>query len=383
MVFPHSFTSELVHALIDEWGLNNHDCILDPFVGAGTTLLAAKEKGVPGTGYDLLPLAVLAADVKVAEYNLNCLSYAWEALQGAIDLDQWQQPTQQYPDLVQQALPGKLLAAFEGISQRIAELECSETERNFFRLAMLALIPRFSRAVATGGWLKWVEPQLALDCLPEAFVGRVEMMMADLQELQFPMLIPGQAGWHARQENARQLPDDDGTYSAVITSPPYPNRHDYTRVFGVELMFHFLNWKETRQVRYQSIESHPEAHPVRPETEEYKQPAQLAKLMKELREKATDARIPTMLDGYFLDLYICFREIKRVCKAGARIAVIVGNAQYYGLPFTVDEFTAELGEQAGLTCDKIITVRYRGNSAQQMGQYGRKPSRESVVIFKR
>jgi hypothetical protein len=38
-VFPHSFTSELVHALIKEWDLASHDHIVDPFVGAGTTLL--------------------------------------------------------------------------------------------------------------------------------------------------------------------------------------------------------------------------------------------------------------------------------------------------------------------------------------------------------
>ena len=64
-VFPHSFTSELVHTLIEEWGLTPSDRILDPFVGAGTTLLAAREKGIPATGYDLLPLATLAARVKV------------------------------------------------------------------------------------------------------------------------------------------------------------------------------------------------------------------------------------------------------------------------------------------------------------------------------
>jgi len=51
-VFPHSFTSELVHQLISDWGLGPKDHILDPFAGAGTTLLAAKEKGIPATGYD-------------------------------------------------------------------------------------------------------------------------------------------------------------------------------------------------------------------------------------------------------------------------------------------------------------------------------------------
>ena len=54
-LFPHSFTGDLVHALIHEWGLSGQDRILDPFAGSGTTLLAAKEMGVRSDGYDLSP----------------------------------------------------------------------------------------------------------------------------------------------------------------------------------------------------------------------------------------------------------------------------------------------------------------------------------------
>ena len=90
-----------------------------------------------------------------------------------------------------------------------------------------------------------------------------------------------------------------------------------------------------------------------------------------------------MLEGYFLDMYLCLREVMRVSCPGAKIAFVVGNAQYSGEPILVDELTAEIGEQVGLKCEKILATRYRGNSAQQMGKYGRNPSRESVVIFRK
>lgn len=90
-----------------------------------------------------------------------------------------------------------------------------------------------------------------------------------------------------------------------------------------------------------------------------------------------------MVEGYFLDMYLCLREVARVCKKGARIAFVVGNAQYNNVPVPVDELTAEIGAQVGLACEKLIAVRYRGNSAQQMGKYGRRPSRESVVVLKK
>lgn len=90
-----------------------------------------------------------------------------------------------------------------------------------------------------------------------------------------------------------------------------------------------------------------------------------------------------MLRGYFLDMYLCLCEAVRVGREGAKIALVVGNARYGGKAILVDEFTAELGERAGLVCREIRAVRWRGNSAQQMGKYGRAASRESVVIFEK
>ena len=114
-------------------------------------------------------------------------------------------------------------------------------------------------------------------------------------------------------------------------------------------MFDFLDWKRLRELRYQSFHSHPEARPQRPSADEYEPP-----------------------DGL---------EEARVCRDGANVAVVVGNARYSGSVIRVDEYTAELGERVGLVCREIRAVRWRGNSAQQMGRYGRVASRESVVLF--
>ena len=90
-----------------------------------------------------------------------------------------------------------------------------------------------------------------------------------------------------------------------------------------------------------------------------------------------------MLHGYFLDMYLCLCEAARVCRQGGKVAFVVGNTQYDGIPILVDEFTAEVGEQAGLVCQEIRVLRWRGNSAQQMGRYGRIASRESIVMFEK
>ena len=378
-VFPHSFTSELVHALVDDWGLTSKDHILDPFAGAGTTLLAAKEKGIPATGYDLSPLAVLAARVKIANYKGTRLDDLWSRLRRKIHPARWNGAAKDYPDLVREALPGKLLGAFDALDRSIGGLDATRTERDFFRLALLATIPEYSRALAEGGWLRWVDRRRRTSTLLADLTEKINLMLEDLEE------APAQRGasWHVRAGDARALPDAASTYSAVITSPPYPNRHDYTRVFGVELMFGFLDWEKTRQLRYQSFHSHPEARPARPDANGYARPYRLARAVARIGRKEKDPRVKEMIEGYFLDLYLALREVRRVCRRKARIAFVVGNAQYRGVPIAVDELTAEVGEQAGLKCEKLLIARYRGNSAQQMGKFGRNPSRETVVVFKK
>jgi len=376
-VFPHSFTDDLVTSLIEEWGLTPKDKILDPFAGAGTTILTAKEKGIPATGYDLSPYAVHAACTKIANYRIERLKKAWATLDKSINPSEWNGTLREYDRLVIQALPGKLLGAFEAIDSSIKSLNCSNSERRFFRLALLRIIPKYSRALPTGGWLSWVENRRNSSSLKTSFEEQVNQMLEDLKAND----IPQRNSWKVRMADARSLPDRNNVYTAVITSPPYPNRHDYTRVFGVELMFAFLDWHGTRKLRYQSFESHPEAHPKRPPVGVYTPPKKLMKILSAIKTQDKDARIGTLLSGYFTDMYLSLHETKRVCKEGARIAYVLGNAQYFGFPIPVDELTAEIGEQVGLTCTKVTIVRYRGNSAQQMGKYGRRAARESIIQF--
>jgi len=378
-VFPHSFSSELVHALIEEWGLTSRDRILDPFAGAGTTILAAKEKGIPATGYDLSPLANLAARTKIANFNLIRLKRASRQLERKLKPSTWNGHYRVYPRLVEEALPGPLLGAFENISNRIDQITCSAEERDLFRLAMLATLPKYSRLVANGGWLQWNRKHKRIETLPRVFREQLERMLTDLGEVR----LNRKPQWTAALSDARQLPDPDGKYAAVITSPPYPNRHDYTRVFGVELMFGFLNWEQTRRLRYQSFHSHPESHPARPDCSGYSCPVRLKRTLTRIKKAGIDPRVLRMLEGYFLDMYLCLREMNRVCRDGAKIALILGNAQYSGEPVHVDELTAQIGEQAGLSCQTLLVARYRGNSAQQMAHFGRNPSRETVVIFQK
>jgi len=90
-----------------------------------------------------------------------------------------------------------------------------------------------------------------------------------------------------------------------------------------------------------------------------------------------------MLKGYFEDLYLTLKALRPRLKKGAICAFVVGNVRYGGVMVPVDEILVQIGEQAGYAFEQAWVARLRGNSAQQMGRFGREPTRESIVILRR
>lgn len=378
-VFPHSFSNSLVKALFSEWGLSAKDSVLDPFCGAGTTLVTARDGGIPAIGYDLSPLGVMITQTKIARYDLAKIEDTWCKLRRRMKGSIAEILGRDYPALVTDAIPKDALSRLDHIRTGIRKCAPTARVRRFFHLALLAILPEFSKAVASGGWLKWEDRTIDEEAVFGEYQKQAEKMLRDVDEYD----TPPHGAWEAEIADARALPHEEPIFTAVITSPPYPNRHDYTRVFGVELLFGFLDEEDTKELRYQTIHSHPEARPNRQDLAEYACPVALDETIQRVSERASDKRVPRLIDGYFKDMYLCLREMQRVCLDGAMIAMVVGNAQYHGIPVLVDDHIAEIGETLGLQCQEIRVVRYRGNSAQQMKKYGRNPSRESIVIFRR
>jgi len=187
----------------------------------------------------------------------------------------------------------------------------------------------------------------------------------------------------AKIGDARKLPAHR-KYDAVITSPPYPNRHDYTRIYSLEMIFDFIsNNDELKKIRYETIRSHVEAR-RKYEVTGYKKPDILNSLIAEVKKNGTNnPQVIGMLEGYFEDMYLCLSEIHRCLKSGGKVGMVISNVRFAGVNIVVDEILSEIGSRVGLNPIEIWAVRYRGNSSQQMRDYQRKPSRESIIVWEK
>jgi tRNA G10 N-methylase Trm11 len=187
----------------------------------------------------------------------------------------------------------------------------------------------------------------------------------------------------ARIGDARKLPTQQ-KFDAVITSPPYPNRHDYTRIYSLEMIFDFVSTNdELKKIRYETIRSHVEAR-RKYEAIGYARPTILDGLIEEIRRNGTNnPQVASMLEGYFEDMYLVLLEISRCLNDSGKVGLVVSNVRFAGVNIPVDEILASIGTQAGLMPKELWVARYRGNSSQQMRFYKRNPSRESIITWEK
>lgn len=379
-VYPHSFTREFVYWAINEIELKKEAIILDPFVGAGTTLLACKELGVSARGYDILPLSVLISNVKVSNYRSQTL----KNLLASLKRNGWSnKPINNVPDIP------VLLKAFDlDVLERVSKIRHhlkqigNKKYSNFFLVGLLSIVDRLSKTEKGGGWLRFRPGKVvSSEEVDSLFMSTTEAMLSDIE--QSPKLRLAKGNWQAYLADARNLPGTE-EFDAVISSPPYLNRHDYTRIFSLELSLAFLrNHQELKDLRYRSLRSHVEAKKTYT-TDSYRIPSRLAVVLDELQEAPLNNNmIPNMIAGYFEDLFCTLKGLYPRVKKNGHVVFVLGNVRFGGVIIPVDEIVAEIGEQVGFKWQKSVIARLRGNSAQQMGRFGRELSRESVIIWKK
>jgi len=376
--FPHSYSPELVEAILDIWELQTGSYIVDPFVGAGTTLLVARDRGYNALGLDLSPLAVLVSNVKVANYDPLAIQMSLSAVLDAAQSSQ-ERPGKPSPRLARALTKAEYTALWR---LRQAILQVDEPIRGLMLVGLMGILPQFSRAVADGGWFRWVEKPEQADAILSAFRTQMQQMLREI-ELARPAEVDHQLCTQTMAicHDARRIHLLPYTFDGLITSPPYPNRHDYSRIFQIELLALGYGEDSIFRLRHDSLRSHVEARAPRGVTTEgYQIPAALQACLNKMPSDV-DRRIPRMLKGYFEDMYLVLRSARQTVKPGGRLAFVVGNVRHGGVLIPVDEILADVGEMAGLHWTGTWVIRLRGNSAQQMRKYGRMPARESIVFF--
>ena len=408
--YKEGFSADLVRGLLDA---TDAKTFLDPFSGSGAAPLTAGSMGMDATGIEVMPVGnLLARSISVAANGLRQkeIDRAAGGFLQALERDQFS-PDMMFPHvpITEHAFPDeteKDLAKAREYLTGIAD----DGLRTLLTLACVSVLEEISYTRKDGQFLRWdpqsgrdVKPKLHKTVLPslsEAFSRRVREIADDLSALKAkyggtaPKFIEGSS-----LDELQNLPD--GRFDAVVTSPPYANRYDYTRTYALELAYLGYDAEKLKELRQTLLSATVENRSKRELLKSSyiradraslaidmadRQPA-LQEALSALRAEAdnlSNRNVINLVENYFTEMALIVVELARLVSPSGHVFMVNDNVRYHGEEIPVDLILSDFAEQCGFRCDSIWTLnRGKGNSSQQMGRFGRQELRKCVYLWRK
>lgn len=424
--YKEGFSSNLVKYFLTEYS-PKPGRLLDPFAGIGTTLFAGQELGWQSFGIELLPVGTFAIKARQAlnEVDAQALKSAakdiWAGIAGINNFDYHINhisiTKNAFPDDTETYL-NKYLSYCSGIED--------DRVQTILRFAAFAVLEEISYTRKDGQYLRWdARSNRQLGGKPfdkgriltfqEAVSHKLNDIIYDLLHGK-PASLFEQFEYNAAEEYPvsiiegsclEELPAfEDNFFDFIFTSPPYCNRYDYTRTYALELIYLGFDNEQVRKLRQEMLSCTVEnkgkidhlkqlyasigkAGTFEKVLAVYNNSTAMSEVnsvldMLNKLEKLNNSNIPRMVRNYFLELCFAIYEMARVTKSSGYCVMVNDNVRYGGEEIPVDLILSEFAENFGFNINKIFVLpRGKGNSSQQMGNYGRTEIRKCVYLWQK
>lgn len=411
--FKEAFSAALVEYLLHTYKMTAGR-ILDPFAGSGTTLFAASAMGINTDGIELLPIGheiITAKQILDAEFTPEDFERlrqwselrVWEQSERSVSLPELRITRGAYPEETKEAI-GKYLGACQQENSRVQAV---------LRFALLCVLESVSFTRKDGQYLRWdyrsgrthgkkIFDKGKIASFAEAICEKIDEILVDVSPAHQASLFPVEKlQGEIRLYNGSclhilpQLPDS--TYDAIITSPPYCNRYDYTRTYALELALLGADEQGLAKLRQEMLSCTVENRAkdllsINPRWTTALAAADEQELLQAILKYLEDQKaqgalnnngIPRMVRGYFYEMACVIAECARVLKPNARLFMVNDNVRFAGASISVDIILSDIAEKLGFSVENILVLpNGKGNSSQQMGKHGRRALRKCVYVWK-
>jgi tRNA G10 N-methylase Trm11 len=343
--FKEAFSRDFVRLMLKWFDVHEGGWILDPFCGVGTTLLAAKERGVNAVGVDAHPVFAFISRVKTRNYNL-------ERLKGSVRdffSKRFEKPRlRRVNPLLKKAFSRYALEDIFFFKSELNKLSDKVT-RDFLALALLVSAMRVSYAVKDGAVIRFFRKEHPP--LKRVVKATVKRFVKHLKKTEFkPREIV------VKQGDARRLNYlETESFDAVITSPPYLNKSEYTKAFDVEkaLLKELIGINSARSYLGTNQKGYETVFP--------------------------ELRLPSVAQAYFFDMKLCLEEMYRVLRKGGKAALVVGQGVFPDRIVESDVLVAKLAESVGFSAERRLIVNKRVATRKRTVKIG--IALESVLLL--
>ncbi len=301
---------------------NPKESVFDPFAGIGTTPLVAKSLGLNSTGIDISPLAVFVSRTKCANYTNSDITDAKTELKKMFK--DRKEPSFKWD--FELFSPRRFFSKRNYndicfIRERCEQME-NEKAGALFLLALLSSLPQCGFFIKDGGVLRLEKSKSAMPA-KDAFKKKAKQIISDLETHNISGPEP-----QIKLADARTF--CEGNYDCFITSPPYLNNIDYSKVYGLELSLLAMDKNASLKMRRESLRSFITKDAAKTEV-----PEEAGELAHKL----------PIIGEYFADMERVLENLYKTTEKGG--ALIVGNAVIQGNHIEVDEILGKIGKRIG------------------------------------
>lgn len=367
---------------------SRHGCIVDPFGGVGTTAIVASQSGFRAFSYDVSTLASFIARTK----SLNLSPDEMRILNGQVDAFQASPLASAAPSPGNRTVINYFDPSMLDALLRVKQFALSQANRklrDLFLLAFLALIEEFSTHRRAGNGVKkktrltYSTARIgAIDQVKRRTVQLLDTFIADMRSTALP--IPPVIISKSSLEQG--CFDECGTIAGVLTSPPYANCFDYSKIYMRELWLggFFETLDDQRAFRESSVRSHVHAT-WQPRHEGLGSEIVENVIVDKLRKMDLwSPKLPSMLTGYFQDIGKLLVGLRPHLSRHASLGFVVGNSFYGGVPVATDLLLSETARQLGYSTTSVDICRGIIPSSQQYMKIEDKYfMRESLVTLRK
>jgi DNA modification methylase len=424
--YKEGFSSALVKYFLTEYGKKVGN-LLDPFAGTGTTLFAGQELGWKSYGVEILPVGVFVMQTREAlnDIDTNKLSSTIKNLWTDLAKIENYETHINHITITKDAFSEETEILLNKFLTYCSNLKDKKIQ-TVLRFAAFSVLEEISFTRKDGQYLRWDYrskrnlPGKPFDIgkiysFEEAMNRKLSQIISDLSgnttNSLFEALEKKTAVRHPVKiiegSCLEELPKiEDEFFDFIVTSPPYCNRYDYTRTYALELVFLGNDNDQVRNLRqsmlsctvenkekvehlqqfYNSIGKQKTFDRVLEVYNNSNAMMEVNSVLDELNKlkKLNNNNIPRMVKNYFLEMCFVIYEMARITKSGGHCVMVNDNVRYGGEEIPVDLILSEFAENFGFNINKIFVLpRGKGNSSQQMGNYGRTEVRKCVYLWQK
>jgi DNA modification methylase len=413
--FVLGYSPQFPKYILRKEGIGTGDLVVDPFMGSGTTLITCKQLSIPSAGVDANDFMVDAAHVKL-DWSLDLKNlkqcrddllhrieqiyqeYDWESeaeFAGQLSLFSSPRLRRNYRPLLEDQRPellperyisDKPLARALLIDQIIKSSFYESSYRSLFDLALTSIIVPISN-VRYGPGFGIIKPREDIDVL-SLYTAKLNRMVDDLSSVN-----SSQKDTHSSVilGDSRKLSEYIKSNSAnlMITSPPYPGDHEYTKHTRLELIFRgyasnndeFQSIKR-RMLRASTTNIYKEDNDREPVSEFVSIQKVTALIQERLEHDGATSGFEKLYTKlvweYFGGMYKALAECYKVLRPEGKIALLVSDSHAFKMVhIQTAAILQEIGVVVGFVEPEIILWQLKPSTSHKYWL------RENILILKK